>query len=71
MQKHLHILTKTPSVAQSGLAIKLNATTTIIDRLLLAQQQSAWKIYDQGDLETGGGDDDGGGDDGGGGGLGL
>ena len=62
--KHLHSLTKTPNVAQSGLAIKLTATTTIIDRLLLAQQQGPWKIFDQGDVDTGGGGDDvgGGGD---------
>jgi hypothetical protein len=58
--KHLHSLSKSPCVAQSGLAIKLTATTAIIDRLLLAQQQSPWKIFDQGDIGTGGGGGDGG-----------
>ncbi|MBI2431684.1 MAG: hypothetical protein HYV26_02305 [Candidatus Hydrogenedentes bacterium] len=51
--KHLHHLTQTPCVAQSGLQIKLTGTTAIIERLLLAQQQNNWKLYDTGG--TGGG----------------
>jgi len=41
---HLRTLSKTPVVAQTTLAVKLNATLDVVDRLLLAQAQSAWKV---------------------------
>lgn len=63
LYRHLQYLTRTPHVAQSGFVIKLEGTTAIIDRLLLAQRQAHWKIFDTGG-EPGG---DNGGEDGGGG----
>jgi len=46
MEKNRHIspLTKTPVLAQiSNFQIKLQATTDIIDRLLLVPRQAPWK----------------------------
>ncbi|HOQ33573.1 MAG TPA: hypothetical protein PLA12_13855 [Candidatus Hydrogenedens sp.] len=46
MKKNRHIspLTKTPALAQvSNFQIKLQATTDIIDRLLLVPRQAPWK----------------------------
>jgi len=46
MKKNRHIspLTKTPFLAQiSNFQIKLQATTDIIDRLLLVPRQAPWK----------------------------
>lgn len=40
---HLWTITKNPSVAQSNFSIKLEGTTDIIDRLLLAPRQAPWK----------------------------
>ncbi len=45
-RNHLTLLTQRPSVAQSGLEIKLTGTTDIIDRLLLAQRQAPWKLVE-------------------------
>lgn len=43
--KHLSPVTTRPGHAQiSNFQIKLEFTTTVIDRLLLADRQSAWKI---------------------------
>ena len=43
--KHVHLLSR-PRVmaAQTPLGIKLDASLSIIDRLLLAQRQAAWKV---------------------------
>ena len=43
--KHVHLLSR-PRVmaAQTPLGIKLGAAVEIIDRLLLAQRQAAWKV---------------------------
>jgi hypothetical protein len=41
--KHLRLITQTPAVAQSNLQIKLEGTTIMIDRLLLADRQAPWK----------------------------
>jgi hypothetical protein len=42
--KHIKPLTQMPSVAQvSNLQIKLEGTTAMIDRLLLADRQAPWK----------------------------
>jgi len=42
--KHIKRITVTPSLAQiSNFQIKLQATTDIIDRLLLAPRQAPWK----------------------------
>jgi len=40
---HLKPTTCKPQVAQTNLAIKLEGTTEIIDRLLLANRQRPWK----------------------------
>jgi len=43
--KHLSLVTQRPEHAQiSNFQIKLEFTTAVIDRLLLADRQSAWKI---------------------------
>ncbi|HOC68947.1 MAG TPA: hypothetical protein PLL36_03600 [Candidatus Hydrogenedentes bacterium] len=43
--KHLSPVTQRPGHAQiSNFQIKLEFTTAVIDRLLLADRQSAWKI---------------------------
>ena len=43
--KHLRPISKTcPAVAASSLEIKLTSKIEIIDRLLLAQRQAAWKV---------------------------
>ncbi len=42
--RHVRFISKAPSQAQvSNLQIKLETTTTIIDRLLLVDRQSPWK----------------------------
>jgi hypothetical protein len=42
--KHLKPITQLPPVAQiSNLQIKLEGTTQIIDRMLLADRQAPWK----------------------------
>lgn len=42
--KHLKPITVVPAVAQiSNLQIKLEGTTQIIDRMLLADRQAPWK----------------------------
>ena len=43
--KHLAPVTQRPEHAQiSNFQIKLEFTTAVVDRLLLADRQSAWKI---------------------------
>jgi hypothetical protein len=43
--KHLSPVTQRPEHAQiSNFQIKLEFTTSVIDRLLLADRQSAWKL---------------------------
>lgn len=42
--KHIEAMSKTPSVAQTTITLKLNATIDIVDRLLLAQRQVQWKV---------------------------
>ncbi|NIA16422.1 MAG: hypothetical protein GWP08_20370 [Nitrospiraceae bacterium] len=43
--KHLDAITKqSPVAATTSLNIKLTGVMSIIDRLLLAQRQSAWKV---------------------------
>ena len=43
--KHLEVMTKqTPAPATSSLDVKLTGLMSAIDRLLLAQRQSAWKV---------------------------
>jgi hypothetical protein len=49
--KHISPLSRTPIVGQTTLAIKLTATLQIIDRLLLAQRQAAWKVAPSGEGE--------------------
>lgn len=41
--KHIVQITKTPAVGQTTLALKLDSTIEIVDRLLLAQRQAPWK----------------------------
>ncbi len=56
--KHLRTITQTPAAAQSNLQIKLEGTTAMIDRILLADRQIPWKNAgpsDGGDGGTGGG----------------
>lgn len=60
--KHITLLTRTPSVAQTTLQIKLEGTTEMIDRLLLIDRQRPWKATgptgdtddttDTGDVDT-------------------
>ena len=60
--KHIAFQTRTPSVAQSNLQIKLEGTTAMIDRLLLIDRQRPWKATgptdgtdddaDTGDVDT-------------------
>lgn len=54
MKHHTHFksVSKAPFLAQSTTEIKLAATTEIIDRLLLAQRQAAWKASGPGDADT-------------------
>jgi len=43
--KHVHPVTQTPDQAQiSNFQVKLDFTTSVIDRLLLMDRQSGWKI---------------------------
>lgn len=42
-ERHLRAITRIPSVAQSAYALKLEATTEIIDRLILVPRQMPWK----------------------------
>ncbi|HNZ49032.1 MAG TPA: hypothetical protein PLZ53_04335 [Candidatus Hydrogenedentes bacterium] len=42
---HIKVLTETPEQAQiSNFQVKLEFTSSVIDRLLLADRQVAWKI---------------------------
>lgn len=41
--KHVKMMSRKPSVAQSNLQIKLEGTTDMIDRLLLVDRQAPWK----------------------------
>lgn len=44
MKRHLRSVTRTPELAQiSNFQAKLESTTAIIDRLLLAGRQQPWK----------------------------
>ncbi|MBI2422042.1 MAG: hypothetical protein HYV27_04360 [Candidatus Hydrogenedentes bacterium] len=43
IQGHIARITKCPNVATSNFTIKLESTTEIIDRLLLANRQAPWK----------------------------
>ena len=43
-KKHLRLMSRKPEVAQTNLAIKLEGTTAIIDRFLLADRQAPWKV---------------------------
>jgi hypothetical protein len=60
--KHVRLVTKTPEQAQiSNFQVKLEFTTAVVDRLLLADRQSPWKIVpggtiidDTDDIDTGG-----------------
>lgn len=64
MKRHLHHITRTPErAAVSNFQAKLEATTEIIDRLLLAGRQAPWKAT--GPTGDGGGTDTGGTDTGG------
>lgn len=62
--RHVKPVSKLPSVAANSITIKLQGLTDIIDRLLLAQRQWAWKTpFPPGGVDDGGTD---GGTDGGG-----
>lgn len=53
--KHIGLVTKKPGVAQTNLQIKLEGTTAIIDRFLLADRQAPWKVggpFDGEDTDT-------------------
>lgn len=56
--KHLRLISKTPAAAQSNLQVKLEGTTIMIDRILLADRQAPWKntgsIGDDDGTDTGG-----------------
>lgn len=58
--KHLRLISKTPATAQSNLQVKLEGTTIMIDRILLADRQAPWKntgsIGDGDGTDTGGTD---------------
>ena len=45
MNSHLRYVSKTPTFAQSNFQTKLVGMIEIIDTLLLAQRQSAWKAF--------------------------
>lgn len=65
--RHVKPVTQLPSVAANTITIKLQGMTDIIDRLLLAQRQFAWKTpFPPGGSDGDGGVDTGGDDDGGG-----
>ena len=52
--KHLSLVTQRPEHAQiSNFQIKLEFTTAVIDRLLLADRQSAWQIVPGTGTDTG------------------
>ena len=52
--KHLEPVSERPGHAQiSNFQIKLEFTTAVIDRLLLADRQSAWKIVPGTGTDTG------------------
>jgi len=42
-KQHIKIMSQKPAIAQTNLAIKLEGTTEIIDRFLLAGRQAPWK----------------------------
>lgn len=60
--KHVRLVTQTPEQAQiSNFQVKLDFTTAVIDRLLLMDRQSPWKLVPGGgitdtvdDIDTGG-----------------
>ncbi len=59
--RHVRLVTQTPEQAQiSNFQVKLEFTTAVFDRLLLADRQSPWKIVpggsiisDTDDIDTG------------------
>lgn len=63
MKRHLRSITQTPELAQiSNFQAKLESTTAIIDRLLLAGRQQPWKATGpsgDGDTDTDTGTDTG------------
>lgn len=62
--KHLLPVTQRPGHAQiSNFQVKLDFTTAVIDRLLLADRQSAWKIVPGAGTDTDTGTDTGTGTD--------
>lgn len=63
MKSHIRFVSKAPSCAQSNFQIKLQGILDIMDTLLLAQRQSAWKAF----FPVGGADGESGGGDAGGG----
>lgn len=58
--KHLRPITQTPAAAQSNLQIKLEGTTLMIDRILLADRQAPWKVTGPSDGDGTDGGTDGG-----------
>jgi len=51
--KHVRLVTQTPEQAQiSNFQVKLDFTTAVIDRLLLADRQSGWKVIGTGTSTT-------------------
>ena len=49
--KHVRLVTQTPEQAQiSNFQVKLDFTTSVIDRLLLMDRQSAWKAVPGGGI---------------------
>lgn len=49
--KHVRLVTQTPEQAQiSNFQVKLEFTTSVIDRLLLVDRQSPWKIVPGGGI---------------------
>ncbi len=43
IQRHIYAVSRSPQKATSNFQIKLESTTMIIDRILLAGRQSPWK----------------------------
>jgi len=51
--RHLKAISELPEFAQSPVTIKLTGITALVDRLLLVERQSQWKIVGSGE-DTGG-----------------
>ena len=47
VRKHRHgrTITKVPAIGQTSLEIKLTGTMEILNTILLADRQSAWKVF--------------------------